>query len=282
MSDGNFIESEEHLRERNDWLRDNADAVKPFLGAPLECVVFVYSDQELGDRGSTRYGGQPYWLDGQPWPVCRSCSLVRPQLMQFVGQLDFRPSGADVPGDVLVFHLCPSCQPLEADGDAAEVNNIEGFRQRSGMSTPDLTPGLEYAPHTGWALTWQKVTDAKLIDSVPEADGERWGPLYGTPRNAVDYPTPPEAYGGGIAGEEYTYLNFTLQGTKIGGYRHRVQQTDSPLDSGGHEMHFLASMGSINEQGDSSEVMWGDMGSVFFWMSRTASGVETSWFTESF
>ena len=57
------------------------------------------------------------------------------------------------------------------------------------------------------------------------------GPFYGEAHEAKDYQTARDAYGGGIAGEDYTYLQFTLQGTKIGGYRSPIQSTEDPVDA---------------------------------------------------
>ena len=296
MSTGDFIQAEDDLTRRNAWLENNREAVAPHLRNGRDCVIFTYSHQEPEDQATTRYGGLPYWSRRQPWPICRACSLVRPQPLQFVGQLDFRHprTRSGVPGDVLVFHLCSSCWPNAADARDDEAAIVEAYRQRSGLlPLPNLPEGLRYSLHNGWSLTWQggiaaeDLVAAAEIPIIPEAYSI--GPFYGEAHEAKDYPTPREAYGGGIAGENYTYLQFTLQGTKIGGYRSPIQSTEDPVDATGQPMRFLAALGSLSSQrggvrqaSGQSDILWGDMGSVFLWLSDHTDPPEMTRFQESY
>jgi hypothetical protein len=215
--------------------------------------------------------------------------------MQFTAQLDFRGSSlrATMPGDVLTFHYCLSCHPSRYD----EVNpaEAEAFRQRHGLPLPNLPDSMAYAPGGG-ALTWQIVrSDATLlpISELPEVkdpEEPEIVPFYGTPHRAMDYPTPTAAYGGGIAGERYTYLCFTLQGTKIGGYPPPIQDFDVPVDTTGCPMRFLGTVGSLTSRvvdgKDASDwrrsFMWGDMGSLYLWISDATPKREMSWFWECY
>jgi hypothetical protein len=211
-----------------------------------------------------------------------------------VAQLDFRGATGcqTVPGDLLTFHYCVSCNP--ADARQIEPAEADAFRQRHRLGLPELTDNLAYVPGGGH-LTWHTTApDGLLITAteiprVPEA--VEFGPFYGQPHRAVDYPTPPEAYGGGIAGESYTYLQFTLQGMKIGGYPPPIQDFDVPTDADGRPMRFLGTIGSItgysvdgkrNMFESRGDLMWGDMGCLYLWMSQQPASAEMAWFWECY
>lgn len=263
VSSGDFIIHERNLLERNRWFQVNAEEVAPYLQDGRDCIIFTFSRQEPSDRMTTRVGGLPYWPREQPWPACGGCS----QLLTFAAQLDFRDPRIrpTVPGDVLTFHYCFSCFPWSPDD-----------------------PG-------GWLLTWHKAMSSEQLIAaaeIPQVSEEfQFGPFYGHSHDAVDYPVPDEAYGGRIAGEEWTYLQFTLQGTKIGGYPPPIQPFDTPVDSQGRPMRFLAAIGSVqgyevdqvgnavNSQGD---LLWGDMGCVYLWISEDITCPEMTWFIECY
>lgn len=253
---GEFTMHDINLAERNAWLARNAEAVAPYVREPRDCIVFTLTRTEPSDRATTRLGGLPYWPRRRPWPACTFCG----EPLQFAAQLDFRDPRIrpTVPGDVLTFHYCFGCFPEE------------------GCDTSLLTwHGPEVA--------------AELVapEDVPPVPSEHaFGPFYGQARDALDYPAPAEAYGGGIAGTGYTYLQFTLQGTKIGGYPPRIQPFEPPVDSSGRPMRFLGTIGSaqgyiVDQRGDSihsdGDLLWGDMGSVYLWISE-ADSREVSWF----
>lgn len=291
---GDFIQVEANLLARNQWLEVNREAVAPYLIDGRECTIFTFSRDEPTDRATTRIGGLPYWPAGQPWPVCSACSLVTPQPMMFTAQVDFRqsPLHSDLPGDVLSFHYCISCQMW----DCREADRgRKGGRRADREVLAALPDGLTYAPGGG-ALTWHRVhsAGATLITEadIPRVEGsEEWAvePYYGTPQPATDYPTPDEAYDDEIAGESYTYLQFTLQGTKIGGHPPPIQEVAMPKDSAGQPMRFLGAIGSIQSgpvDGDDGsydkDFTWGDMGSLCFWISDTAPAAEMAWAISSY
>lgn len=251
MSGGDFIVQERHLRDRERWLRNHAAEVAPYLVDGRECIVFTFSRQESADRATTRVGGLPHWPRERPWPTCRTCR----QPSFFAGQLDFRhPSVREgLPGDVLTFHQCLQCWPWAPNdpGDAL------------------------LAWHS--ALPPSELIEAAQIPPMPEE--ARIGAFFGTPHRVIDYPTPEAAYGGGIAGEDYTHLYFTLQGTKIGGHPPRIQDFELPRDRRYRPMRFLGAFGSVDSP---DGLLWGDMGSVLLWISEGAEPPETTWFIECY
>jgi hypothetical protein len=260
---GDFIIHTKNLHERNQWLLTHAAQIAPYLQDGRDCIIFTFSRQKPVDRMTTRIGGLPYWSREQPWPVCKACG----QPLIFLAQLDFRASQVrpTVHGDVLTFHGCSNCVSWSSDD-----------------------PG-------GGPLTWQGAIRSEHLvteaDVPPVPEEFQVGPFYGQPWNAIDYPTPPEAFGGWIAGESSTYLQFTLQGTKIGGYPPPIQQFQIPADSRGRAMRFLGTIGSVqghvvdqsddllNDRGD---LLWGDMGCVYLWISTDATEPKMTWFIECY
>jgi hypothetical protein len=179
------------------------------------------------------------------WPRCGACSA----LLGFAAQIDFcHPRFREnARGDVLTFHYCMRCWPWSASED-------------------------------GGSLTWHTVCSSDAVidwnEVPPLKEGVRLTPLFGTPHETIDHPAPSEGYGGGLGGESYTYLYFTLQGTKIGGLLPPIQPLEVPRDARGRSMTFLATIGPTDG------LLWGDMGSVFIWMS--ADGPEMTWAIESY
>jgi hypothetical protein len=260
MSAGRFIVSENDLRDRNEWLKANAEAVKPYLKDGRHCIAFVFARATSVDRATTRIGGLPYWPDTLRWPACKRCA----EPLGFAAQLDFRHENvrSTVPGDVLTFHYCFSCRPWKDDDNGRSH------------------------------LTWHTVSPVvSLIDeavSQPSIEDDEPGPAFGVPVEAIDYPTPPEAYGGSIVeGERYSYLRFTIQGTKIGGYPPHIQRIRPPLDGKRRAMRFLGTIGSLQVKAlpprarkdpACGDLMWGDMGSIYLWLSENARKSKTTWF----
>ena len=264
MSSGRFIVVEKDLRDRDAWLTRNAEAVKPYLSNERDCWICVFSLEDVGDRATSRIGGLPFWPKEIPWPICNSCE----EPLAFMAQLDFRRFRVShkLPHDVITFHYCTYCQPQ---------NNVKG---------------------KGEALvSWHDFrSDLELIEpeSIPVGVVNDHGPAYGEFLQAVDFPTPNEAYGGSIVqGDEYTYLQFTLQGTKFGGYPPPVQRIGTPVDANKNPMRFLGTIGSFksrslrrgrSESVSCGDLVWGDMGCVFLWISDASTSHDISWFIASY
>lgn len=242
--------TERHLRDRNDWLTKNKRAVKPFLKNGRKCIVFLFSRKSSPDRITTRVGGLPYWAQEKPWPVCGSCG----EPLAFAAQIDFRHKlvRRGVPGDVLTFHYCFDCRPWTGEDGKQSL------------------------------LTWHVVDPkARLIKQpvVPSSiEDDEPGPAYGEAQEAIDYPTPSEAFGGSIVvRERYTVLQFSIQGTKIGGYPPPIQPFETPRDRRGRPMRFLGTIGSLQvselpprrwNQPACGDLVWQDMGSIYLWISE--------------
>ncbi|BDI34426.1 hypothetical protein CCAX7_64770 [Capsulimonas corticalis] len=260
MYEGEFIHTQQNLDDRNSWLTVNAAEVEPFLTAPRDCTIFTYSRSEPSDRATTRYGGLPYWPKNRPWPICSGHGQHQAMSMPYVGQIDFRhtPEHDAIPGDVLVLHYCFKCSTWNSHERHTDPTCV---------------------------LTWlSNIPDEDIIqaDDLPAfSSSDVIGPFYGAPCITEDYEAPSESYGGNIAGESYTFLQFTLQGTKIGGYPPRIQD-----DSVAPAQKFLCAFGSIQpaglgETGYHGDVCWGDMGSLIVYVSNNHPGV-LSWSIQSY
>ncbi len=259
MSSGDIIISEKNLRDRNEWLKAHKPTIEPFLKGGRDCVVFTFSRKSSSDRLATRVGGLPYWPKDDPWPVCGSCG----EPLAFAAQIDFRHKSVrkSVPGDVLTFHYCFDCSPWTSDETEQSLLTWHNF---------DSTVRLIREP----------VVPSSLEDDEP-------GPVFGEPHEAIDYPTPSEAFGGSIIkGERYTFRQFSLEGTKIGGYPPPIQQVEIPLDRTGRPMRFLGTIGSLqvselptrkSNQPACGDLMWQDMGSIYLWLSG-GKNPELIWF----
>jgi len=243
-----YITTDDCLEEREAALK-SIPANELAKRMPLETNIFTFSRNPPVDQWTTRIGGVHAWPAEIEWPECEGCG----EPMFSVCQLDFRGSVlADfVDGDVLVFHYCFSCGPWFPD-------------------------------QPGYALNWFSKSETELIDKevVPdELEGEEPGPCYGVATLTTDYKSEWED------GHGY----FTSLATKIGGYPPMIQPITPPTDSSDGEMRFLASVGSleaaqipkIKNTPPVGDLMWADVGCLYFWGSKVGGKFETSWFITS-
>lgn len=181
-------------------------------------------------------------IGGLPaWPAALgwpSCSHCDEPLA-FVAQFDFR-NNLGVDFDLLVFHYCFTCNPWNPDG-ASRVTLLRYDESGELVDEPVIPDELE--------------------DNEP-------GPCFGIPHEIEDYPEPSCA-----------------MGTKIGGFPPEIQPMDTVLDSTGNAMQFLACLGSLEgtelvkvaSTTAVGDLIWGDVGCVYFWYSKTANGEEIHW-----
>ncbi|MCA9217945.1 MAG: DUF1963 domain-containing protein [Planctomycetales bacterium] len=181
-------------------------------------------------------------IGGLPaWPNSRdwpSCEHCDEPLA-FVAQFDFR-NDPSVEFDLLLFHYCFACGPWRPDG-ASRVTLLRRDETGELVDEPVIPDDIE--------------------DNEP-------GPCFGIPHEIDDYGHP-----------------FCAMGSKIGGFPPLIQPIETLLDSTGNTMRFLACIGSlvgtdlkkIHSTPAVGDLMWGDVGCVYFWYSKNNSGEEVSW-----
>ena len=193
----------------------------------------------------TRKPSQDRWssrVGGLPaWPSAQEWPTCQEcdEPLAFVAQFDFR-NNPSVDFDLLLFHYCFSCNPWSSDG-ASKVTLLRQDESEELVDEPIVPDDLE--------------------DDEP-------GPCFGVPHEIDDYEPP-----------------FCAMGTKIGGFPPEIQPIEQVFDSTGQPMKFLACVCSIEgtelEKIPSTpavgDLIWGDVGCVYFWYSKNKNGEEVCW-----
>ena len=226
---------------------------KELLDEHLDYVRQHANSSELSECDSlectvftfTRQPSEDRWstrIGGLPaWPVSRAwphCGHCEEPLA-FVAQFDFRKF-VSVDFDVLIFHYCFGCNPWNSDG-ASKVTLLRIDESEELVDEPTIPDDLE--------------------DDEP-------GPCFGVPHKLEDYSYP-----------------FCAMSTKIGGFPPPIQPMDTISDSTGKSMKFLSCVCSLEgtelEKVESTpavgDLIWGDVGCVYFWYSKNANGEEVTW-----
>ena len=192
-------------------------------------------------RSVTKFGGLPYLLQDEQWPICSRCR--RP--MSFVFQANF----GDIPGtfrlgdyDLLTFYYCLNCCPRSSE-------EAKGYRLQLYRTAPGDALQLAH-----FALRRDEVSEPRecaiafrLIEDLPPA--ETVVTILGTDERVLrEYERYVERLRGG-----------NLCASKIGGYPYWIQVEPTLRCRCGVAMRFLAQIESEIE----ANLLWGDNGLLY-------------------
>lgn len=150
-----------HLTMRENWLRRNAEFIKPCLGRERKALVFTWEEGISEDMLIFRRGGCAPLLQKTDWPCCENCG----EHLTYVGTIDFRDSDARamVPADAMNYFQCFNFDNC----DWFEHGVIEWLRQEDNIVL--VQPPVPNQSKTYIGTPWQ-VHDYDIEDTGYFAD----------------------------------------------------------------------------------------------------------------